>query len=210
MTPLVWKGSKLGRTSLAVSTLAAARRLLIANRQKPLHDAFAVQWIFKLGSLGLRYDSKTTPNCRDKEGPSCHLKTNPWCGALRRDRQGQRRGDGRACRRELHRSFSAALPWVGVRPRGRQAKHQVVLDATPGHHRIEDQIAEGDKVVTRPTAYGAHDGDLPGIPRTGNKLEMTAIVIHRIANGKLAEKWANKDVLGFLQQLGVFQKPDPA
>jgi predicted ester cyclase len=60
--------------------------------------------------------------------------------------------------------------------------------------------------VTRLTACGAHEGDLPGIPRTGNKLEMTATVIHRSAHGKLAEKWANKDVLGFLQQLGVFPK----
>jgi steroid delta-isomerase-like uncharacterized protein len=79
--------------------------------------------------------------------------------------------------------------------------------ATPGYHRIEDQIAEGDKVVTRLTAIGTHEGDLPGAPRTGNKLEMTAIVIHRIADGKLVEKWSNKDVLGFLQQLGVMQKP---
>jgi hypothetical protein len=32
---------------------------------------------------------------------------------------------------------------------------------------------------------------------------MTSITIHRIANGKLVEKWAEKDVLGFLQQIGV-------
>jgi hypothetical protein len=44
----------------------------------------------------------------------------------------------------------------------------------------------------------------PGeICRTGNDLKMTSITIHRIANGKLVEKWAEKDVLGFLQQIGV-------
>jgi hypothetical protein len=32
---------------------------------------------------------------------------------------------------------------------------------------------------------------------------MTSITIHRIADGKLVEKWAEKDVLGFLQQIGV-------
>ena len=32
---------------------------------------------------------------------------------------------------------------------------------------------------------------------------MTATVIHRIADAKLAKKWSDKDVLGFLQQLGV-------
>ena len=76
-------------------------------------------------------------------------------------------------------------------------------EATPGHHQIEDQIAEGDKVVTRMTSYGKHTGDLPGAPRTGNDLKMTSITIHRIANGKLVEKWSEKDVIGFLKQIGV-------
>ncbi len=75
--------------------------------------------------------------------------------------------------------------------------------ATPGNHHIEDQIAEGDKVVTRLTAYGKHVGDLPGIPATGKHLTMAAIAIHRIADGKLVEHWSAKDELGFLQQLGV-------
>jgi predicted ester cyclase len=81
--------------------------------------------------------------------------------------------------------------------------------ATPGSHKIEDQIAEGDKVVTRLTAYGKHEGDLPGIPRTGNEMEMTAVVIHRIENGKLAEKWSDKDVLRMLQQLEVIPAMQP-
>jgi predicted ester cyclase len=96
-------------------------------------------------------------------------------------------------------------PFPGLAP-GREGLKQafkLFWEATPGNHKIEDQIAEGDKVVTRMTAYGAHEGDLPGIPRTGNKLEMTATVIHRIADGKLVEKWSDKDELGFLQQLGV-------
>jgi predicted ester cyclase len=54
-------------------------------------------------------------------------------------------------------------------------------------------------MVTRLTAFGVHEADLPGIPRTGKKLEMTAVVIHRVVGGKLVEKWSNKDVLGFLQ-----------
>ena len=86
---------------------------------------------------------------------------------------------------------------------------RIFLDATPGRHEIEDQIAEGDKVVTRMTAYGKHEGDLPGIPATGNDLRMTATVTHRIADGRLAEKWSDKDVLGFLQQLGVIPPLGP-
>jgi predicted ester cyclase len=80
---------------------------------------------------------------------------------------------------------------------------KVFQQATPGYHRIEDQIAEGDRVVTRLTSYGKHDGDLPGAPRTGNDLKMSSITIHRIANGQLVEKWSEKDVMGFLKQIGV-------
>jgi predicted ester cyclase len=91
-------------------------------------------------------------------------------------------------------------------PAGREGLKEafrIFLRATPGTHRIEDQIAEGDKVVTRLTCVGKHDGDLPGAPRTGNDLSMTSITIHRISDGKLIEKWAEKDVLGFLQQIGA-------
>jgi len=68
---------------------------------------------------------------------------------------------------------------------------------------IEDVIAENDRVVTRLTAYGRHEGDLPGIPRTGNDLVIRAIVIHRLSDGRLVEHWSCKDELGFLRQLGV-------
>jgi steroid delta-isomerase-like uncharacterized protein len=99
-------------------------------------------------------------------------------------------------------------PFPGLVP-GREGLKQafrMFWEATPGYHRIEDQIAEGDKVVTRLTAYGKHEEDLPGAPRTGNDLKMTAIAIHRIENGRLAEKWSEKDVLGFLQQIGVIPR----
>src|ERR1044072_2301195 len=99
-------------------------------------------------------------------------------------------------------------PFPGIAP-GREGLKQafkLFQAATPGYHHIEDQIAEGDKVVTRLTSYGKHEGDLPGAPRTGNDMKMTSITIHRIANGKLVEKWAEKDVLGFLQQIGVLPR----
>ena len=61
-------------------------------------------------------------------------------------------------------------------------------------------------MVTQITSFGKHEGDLPGAPRTGNDLQMTSITIHRIADGKLAKKWAEKDVLGFLRQIGVLPR----
>ena len=96
-------------------------------------------------------------------------------------------------------------PFPGLAP-GREGLKQafrIFWEATPGYHQIEDQIAERDKVVTRMTSYGKHERDLPGAPATGNELKMTSITIHRIANGKLVEKWAEKDVMGFLIQIGV-------
>ena len=95
------------------------------------------------------------------------------------------------------------FPGLASGREGLKQAFEIFWKATPGHHTIEDQIAEGDKVVTRLTAVGKHEDDLPGIPRTGADLKMTATVVHRIESGKLVEKWSDKDVLGFLQQLGV-------
>ncbi len=101
------------------------------------------------------------------------------------------------------------FPGLGTGREGLKQAFEIFWKATPGRHLIEDQVAEGDKVVTtRMTAYGRHEDDLPGISRTGAELEMTTTVIHRVENGRLAEKWSDKDLLGFLQQLGVMPRPD--
>jgi predicted ester cyclase len=55
---------------------------------------------------------------------------------------------------------------------------------------IEDQIAGGDKVVTRFIVHSTHDrGELMGVAPTGTELTNRAIVIHRISGGKIAEEW---------------------
>jgi steroid delta-isomerase-like uncharacterized protein len=71
------------------------------------------------------------------------------------------------------------------------------------HVTIEDQIAEGDEVVTRWTAVGTHEGDLPGLPASGSSTTVTGIGIDRIEAGKIVESWGNWDTLGMLQQLGA-------
>jgi steroid delta-isomerase-like uncharacterized protein len=68
---------------------------------------------------------------------------------------------------------------------------------------IEDQIAEGDKVVTRWTGRGTHQGELMGIPPTGQEVTVTGIEFDRVSGGKLEETRVNYDALGMMQQLGV-------
>jgi steroid delta-isomerase-like uncharacterized protein len=75
---------------------------------------------------------------------------------------------------------------------------------------VEDQVAEGDKVVTRWRARGTHTGPFQGIPPTGKRGEISGIIIDRIADGKVIECWSNTDDLGLLQQLGVVPAPDHA
>lgn len=71
------------------------------------------------------------------------------------------------------------------------------------HITAEDMIAEGDKVVTRWTIVGTHEGELMGIPPTGLQVTFTGILFGRIADNKLAGDWENFDALGLMQQLGV-------
>jgi predicted ester cyclase len=99
-------------------------------------------------------------------------------------------------------------PWFAPGLEGVKQSFKLFAEATPGYHKIEDQIAEDDKVVTRLTSYGKHKGDLPGAPRTGNDMKMTSITIHRIADGKLAEKRSEKDMIAMLTQIGKMQPLD--
>ena len=78
-------------------------------------------------------------------------------------------------------------------------------------HHIEEIITAGDKVVVRFIARGTHTGDLGmGLPPTGDKVEVSSIVIYRIENGKIVEERQDADMLGFMQQLGMELKPKEA
>ena len=75
---------------------------------------------------------------------------------------------------------------------------------------VEDSIAEGDRVASRYTFRGTHQGKLMGIAPTGKQVTVTGIIINRIAGGQSAEGWLNFDALGMLQQLGVVPPPGQA
>jgi steroid delta-isomerase-like uncharacterized protein len=67
---------------------------------------------------------------------------------------------------------------------------------------IEDQIAEGDKVVTRWTSRGTHKGRFMDIEPTDKQLGWTGISVDHIRRGKIVETWTNWDLMGMMQQLG--------
>jgi steroid delta-isomerase-like uncharacterized protein len=69
---------------------------------------------------------------------------------------------------------------------------------------VEDEIAEGDKVVTRWTVRGTHQGEIEEFgPPTGRQAEIKGITISRIDGGKIVEEWNSYDNLGVMQQLGL-------
>jgi steroid delta-isomerase-like uncharacterized protein len=68
---------------------------------------------------------------------------------------------------------------------------------------IDDEIEEENTVVTRWTVTGTHQGDMPGLPRTGKPILLTGITIVRLSGAKVAESWNNWDALGMMQQLGA-------
>jgi steroid delta-isomerase-like uncharacterized protein len=67
---------------------------------------------------------------------------------------------------------------------------------------VKDQIAEGDKVVSRFSAVGTQRGDFMGLPPSGKRVTIKAIHIHQVEDGRIAALWEEIDLAGLYQQLG--------
>jgi steroid delta-isomerase-like uncharacterized protein len=73
---------------------------------------------------------------------------------------------------------------------------------------VEEQVAEGDKVVSRWTLRGTHRGEFFGVGGTGNQVEFTGIQIDRFdESGKIVEERAEFDLLGAMHQMGAIPEP---
>jgi len=106
-------------------------------------------------------------------------------------------------------SGPGALPQLPTGPDGAKQLVTVYRNAFPDiRFTIDEQIAEGDKVVTRWSADGTHKGELVGIPATGKTSTVTGITVDRFVSGKIAETWGIFDQFGMLQQLGVIPMPE--
>ena len=106
--------------------------------------------------------------------------------------------------------FVEHVPFPGQVP-GREGLRQVLatfLFAFPDiRWTLEEQIAEGEKVVSRFTMTGTHRGDFLGIPPTGKSVNIWGVVIDVVRNGKFAESRIIMDTLGLMQQLGMIPMP---
>jgi steroid delta-isomerase-like uncharacterized protein len=73
---------------------------------------------------------------------------------------------------------------------------------------VEDMIAEGDKVAVRYTLEGTHEGELFGVPPTGQRLSIKSMTVEQVSDGKIREHWRITDTLDMMQQLGVVPEPE--
>ena len=72
----------------------------------------------------------------------------------------------------------------------------------------DEQIAEGDKVVSRFTWTGTHRSEFLGIPPTQRSVTVWGVVIDVVKQGKFAESRIIMDTMGLMQQLGVLPVPE--
>ena len=87
---------------------------------------------------------------------------------------------------------------------GLKEKVSTMLEAFPGQQWvIQEQIAEGDKVVTRFMWAGTHQKEFFGLPATGKDVIVSGIEIDRVVNGQLVESQLLMDIMGLMLQLGV-------
>src|SRR3954447_20804000 len=92
-------------------------------------------------------------------------------------------GDGRGANREFWTAFFAAIP---------------DLSAT-----MEDLVVSGDRVVGRFVYRGTHNGELMGVPASGNTVELRTIDIWRVEDGMFVEHWDELNLLEVFQQVGA-------
>lgn len=70
------------------------------------------------------------------------------------------------------------------------------------HFTVEDQLIQGDRVAFRWRATGTHTGPLGAAPPTGKTVVLDGLIMDRMTDGKVRERWEQWDQPLMLQQLG--------
>lgn len=68
---------------------------------------------------------------------------------------------------------------------------------------VQQQVAEGDFVVSRHRIVGTHTGDFMGLAPTGRPIDVAAMTMERLSGGRFAESWSCWDVIGLLHEIGL-------
>ncbi len=72
---------------------------------------------------------------------------------------------------------------------------------------LEEMIAEDDKVATRFTIRGTHQGSFFGVPPTGKTIAVQAMNSYRLSGGQFIEERGQPDLLGLFMQIGAVPPP---
>jgi steroid delta-isomerase-like uncharacterized protein len=103
---------------------------------------------------------------------------------------------------------SGEIPGIPHTREGLKQFMAVYLRAFPDVNiTVEDQLVEGDRVVTRWTGHGTQTGEFMDMPQSGKKVAVAGVQIDRFSSGKIVESWTLFDQLGMLQQLGAVPAP---
>ena len=78
------------------------------------------------------------------------------------------------------------------------------------HFAIEEQIVEGEKVLSRFEWTGTHRGEFLGVPATGRPVKVWGMVMDRLVDGRIKETRIIMDALGLMMQLGAIPQPPSA
>jgi steroid delta-isomerase-like uncharacterized protein len=120
--------------------------------------------------------------------------------------EAQARGDLHVIDELISPDFVNHSAWPGI-PANREGVKQIfgMFQAALADLQviIHDQIAEADRVATRKTLRGTHQGDLLGVPPTSNVIAIEVIDILRLKDGQITDHWNLVDQHGLLQQLGL-------
>lgn len=84
----------------------------------------------------------------------------------------------------------------------KQAMARVAMGLADAHFRVDDMIAEGDRVAVRVTATARQVGEFMGMPASGRSYTIGEIHIFRLRDGRVTEHWHEFDRTGLMRQLG--------
>jgi steroid delta-isomerase-like uncharacterized protein len=117
------------------------------------------------------------------------------------------KGDFEAYKEVVAPEYVWYLPSISTEPKSREGTIEfgkmVRIGFPDFSYSVEDLIAVEDRVISLFIFRGTHEGEFQGIPATGNKVEVSGVMISRIENGKIVEDKEEIDQLGMMMQLGM-------